>query len=64
MFLIKPIHENLHGDLLSLIYRRPGTSFTLEGPGSIVRTAGDKVVVVLSGILCVFEVLQEIEAVV
>jgi hypothetical protein len=47
-----------------MVNRRPSASFTLEGPGSIIRTAIDEVVVVLSGILRIFEILQEIETVI
>ena len=58
MFLIKSIHQYFHSHLLSLIYHRPGAAFTLEGPGSIIGPAVDEVVVVLSGVLSIFEILQ------
>ena len=47
-----------------MVNRRPSASFTLEGPGSIIRTTVDEIVIVLSGILRVFKILQEIESVI
>jgi hypothetical protein len=47
-----------------LVNRSPGTAFSLEDPGSIIGTAVDEVVVMLSGILRIFEKFQEIEAVI